>query len=215
MAKVSAEPQPWERQPGETEPAWEAFVAFRDLGPGRTVSAVARELSKSRQLINGWCQRWRWRERAAEWDAEQTRQAAKATADRQQRTVAGHLTAATALLTQALTRLRPTPILDAQGNAVLDDQGQPYLRPAEAAELSAASSALDRAIKHQRLALGLPSDVTRQDVILRDALKEALDTQRAVRAVIEEHLCDDCRARVGAELQRLARRQAGLAGRLE
>lgn len=50
MPKTRDAERPWERQPGETEKAYEAFVAYRDLGAQRSVSAVSEKLSKSRQL---------------------------------------------------------------------------------------------------------------------------------------------------------------------
>jgi hypothetical protein len=56
-------PQPWERQPRETDKAWEAFTTYRDMGDGRTKQAVSDRLSKSRQLIQRWAALWDWDER--------------------------------------------------------------------------------------------------------------------------------------------------------
>jgi hypothetical protein len=64
---------PWERQPKESARAYEAFVAYRDMGPGRAVRAVARELGKSVTLIGRWSSAHHWVERAEAWDAEQDR----------------------------------------------------------------------------------------------------------------------------------------------
>ena len=44
----------WERQPGESGPAFEAFAAYRDMGEKRTISAVARQLNKSGTLCHRW-----------------------------------------------------------------------------------------------------------------------------------------------------------------
>jgi hypothetical protein len=64
--------QPWQRQPGETDKAWAAFVTFRNLEPSeRSLSRVVSELGKSRGLIERWSSRNNWRERAEAWDEEQ------------------------------------------------------------------------------------------------------------------------------------------------
>ena len=41
----------WERQPGESTQAFEAFRTYRDLGLKRSNKAVSDTLSKRRQLI--------------------------------------------------------------------------------------------------------------------------------------------------------------------
>lgn len=57
----------WERQPGESAAAWEAFACYRDLGLSRSIGKVAERLAKSRTLIE------RWVLRAEAWDREQDR----------------------------------------------------------------------------------------------------------------------------------------------
>ena len=70
----------WERQPEETTPAFAAFAAYRDYegetGEARSMSKVARELSKSRSLLARWSGKYAWVERAAAWDAEVDRRRA-------------------------------------------------------------------------------------------------------------------------------------------
>jgi len=71
--------KPWEQLPEESGPAFEAFSTYRDLGPGRTISAVAEKLRKSDSLLRRWKDRWNWRERATAYDssiAEETRRKA-------------------------------------------------------------------------------------------------------------------------------------------
>ena len=75
MPKTRDAERPWERQPGETEKAYEAFVAYRDLGAQRSVSAVSEKLSKSRQLISRWKAAYSWDERVLEYDNELQREA--------------------------------------------------------------------------------------------------------------------------------------------
>ena len=58
----------WERQPGESPKALEAFSIYRDMGADRSTSKVARQLGKNRGLILRWCSRWEWVERCAAYD---------------------------------------------------------------------------------------------------------------------------------------------------
>ena len=43
--------KPWERQKGESEKAYEAFAAYRDMGPERSITKVSQSLNKTRTLI--------------------------------------------------------------------------------------------------------------------------------------------------------------------
>ena len=61
---------PWERQEGEGGKAYEAFAVYRDMGAGRTVSGVARQLRKSRTLVDRWKRQWNWAERVRAYDRE-------------------------------------------------------------------------------------------------------------------------------------------------
>jgi len=58
----------WEKYSEETPQAYEAFTVYRDLGAGRTFTAVAEKLHKSCSLIRRWKEKWFWEERAAAWD---------------------------------------------------------------------------------------------------------------------------------------------------
>lgn len=62
--------KPWERQRGESEKAFEAFVIYRDLGQDRTVTAVGKRLAKSRNLIDRWKEKYNWSERVRLYDNE-------------------------------------------------------------------------------------------------------------------------------------------------
>src|SRR3954452_16158916 len=63
---------PWGRQPREGEEAYMAFLAYRDLGPGRTHEATRRQLGKRPgylKPIERWSALRDWRWRAGAWDA--------------------------------------------------------------------------------------------------------------------------------------------------
>lgn len=201
---------PWERQPQESEPAWEAFRRYRDLGPQRSINEVGRALAKSGSLIDRWARVHQWRARITAYENHRDRARRVAARQRETKLTDDHLAAANALMIQALTRLRPTPVLDNAGAPILQPDGSPFLVPADAHELNAAANALDKAIKHQRLAVGLPTEVTKQDVMLREQVTGALEAQRIMRAILEEHICDDCRSRVDNELDRVAQHHAAI-----
>ena len=58
----------WERQPKESEPAWQAFSLYRDKGEDRTLISVAEELHKSYTLIRRWATAWQWADRVRDYD---------------------------------------------------------------------------------------------------------------------------------------------------
>lgn len=66
---VSQERQPWDRIEGETDFAWQAFVTFRNLGPGRTAKAAAAALNKATTTLQRWSAANDWQLRARAWDA--------------------------------------------------------------------------------------------------------------------------------------------------
>ena len=62
---------PWERRPREGERAYAAFLAYRDLGPGRTLEATRTRLGKRPgylKPIERWSALRQWRERSCAWD---------------------------------------------------------------------------------------------------------------------------------------------------
>ncbi|MDQ8706723.1 hypothetical protein RCO28_30250 [Streptomyces sp. LHD-70] len=70
---MAERPEAWERQPGESAAAWEAFACYRDLGLSRSISKVAATLHKARTLIERWSTAHQWVVRAEAWDREQDR----------------------------------------------------------------------------------------------------------------------------------------------
>jgi hypothetical protein len=68
VTEEQPEPQPWDRRENETTKAFEAFAAYRNLGPARSVAGAAEEVGKSVSLLNKWCARHHWVARVAAWD---------------------------------------------------------------------------------------------------------------------------------------------------
>jgi len=73
----------WEQARGESARAYAAFVAYRDLGPERSLAKAAEQAGRHVSLLKRWSARNRWRDRAWAWDVAQAREAADAL--RQQR----------------------------------------------------------------------------------------------------------------------------------
>ncbi len=65
---------PWNRiditHHHESDPAYQAFTTYRDLGYDRSLVKVGRKLGKSETLIARWSVRWAWRIRVEEWDSD-------------------------------------------------------------------------------------------------------------------------------------------------
>jgi hypothetical protein len=83
MAAQRTEPAPWEQMPGESGPAYAAFLTYRNLGTSRSFVGAARAQGRHESLLRRWGMRHRWRERAWLWDLHQVRQ--EETEVRQQR----------------------------------------------------------------------------------------------------------------------------------
>jgi hypothetical protein len=62
---------PYDRREKETEPAFQAFVTYRDMGLGaRSIIAVSQQLGKSETLISRWSKLHDWVKRVRAYDIE-------------------------------------------------------------------------------------------------------------------------------------------------
>ncbi len=60
----------WDRQPGETSKAWNAFLLYRDAPSGeRMLKSVSEVLKISVQAVGRWSTKFRWAERVREYDS--------------------------------------------------------------------------------------------------------------------------------------------------
>ena len=73
VARYKVEAKPWEKQPNESSPAFEAFAMYRDMGVERSHAKVAQALGKSTNLINTWGSKNKWASRINAWEIEEDR----------------------------------------------------------------------------------------------------------------------------------------------
>ncbi|MEU6904412.1 hypothetical protein ABZ935_03495 [Streptomyces coeruleorubidus] len=97
---------PWERQDHESPLAFEAFVVYRDLGPARSVTKVARELDKSRAVVGRWSRQFAWVMRATAHDREQDRLFLAEQAQARRDITRRHAKLAQAVQSKAVARLQ-------------------------------------------------------------------------------------------------------------
>lgn len=104
-AKVERPAVPWDRQPGESSPAYEAWIAYRDGGSSRSYRTIARALRKSPSLVSGWASRWHWQDRIRAWESELSQRALAAEADEARLAVRLHARSGHQLVTSGIRRL--------------------------------------------------------------------------------------------------------------
>jgi hypothetical protein len=173
-------PAPWEQQPEETPRAYTAFCVFRDLGPRRTLAAAAaayyqRTAASLERQVDKWSSAFRWVERAAAWDRHLDAEGRAAQEAARKEMAERHVREARGLQAKALERLR----------ALLPEE----LSPADVLRYFV------EAVKLERLALGEPDTVQRQELTgkggsplhfsLEDAVAAARELEEAERDAVQ------------------------------
>lgn len=217
---------PWLRLPKETAKAYADFEAYRDLGKDRSLTNAAQVLHKSVPHLGRLSRQYDWVERCRAFDthndrarSEQQRADDAAVAEvlrkerqkKQRDALDRQLDTATALLTVARRRLTPPRAMReaAQAGDAAAIQALNDWTPTND-DIRTASAAMDRAVHHQRLAMGLPTNVTRQDIVLQEQVRESADISATVIRLLEEFVCDDCKAAILPHLRRLRERVAAV-----
>lgn len=83
--KPVAPDEPWDQQPEESTPAWEAFRTYRDMGATRSTAKVARRLGKSKTLMDRWSGANSWQIRVSAYDKFLDREWQKEVKERRRR----------------------------------------------------------------------------------------------------------------------------------
>lgn len=110
--------EPWERQPKETDPAWEAFQLYRDMGEKRSITKVSQKVDKNRVLIGKWSRRHEWRDRVkafGEWTEDIKRDAKEKALRAQSEREVEEGTLLQLLGRGQLTRYQPQRVVDDEG----------------------------------------------------------------------------------------------------
>lgn len=168
--------QLWEQQSGETTRQYELFLAYRDLGPGRTFVRAERQVlmrmgkisagkekSVCSTYVLGWAQKNQWRERAQAYDLFMERQQIQARVEDIREALRRHVTQARGLQTEAIRRMT---VLRRE----YEDIGIPL------SELRGLAEVFDRGIRMERLSLGIAETVAEERTmeVSRSPLEERL-----------------------------------------
>lgn len=104
MSKDHTE-NPWDRQPGESRQAFEAFNCYLMMGEERSLRAVAQQLGKSKTLMDRWSSKYKWVYRSDEYDNHLYKQELKANRKALKDMRTRHTKTATLMQTKALEAL--------------------------------------------------------------------------------------------------------------
>jgi hypothetical protein len=122
----------WQRQPGETASAHQAFLAYRAVGPDRTLRVAARRLGKSLSLLKRWSAGHDWVSRAEAWDAQEREQAKQEARSVRERAYRRRVEYAEQLEKVAMAGLRSLMVRDPESGQARFIKG---LKPSEIADL--------------------------------------------------------------------------------
>lgn len=95
----------WDRQPGESEKMFSRYTQYQLLGRKRSARLVAEEIDKSPSYVSNVGHRYRWRERAQAWDAEQDRLFLDKLNEERKRMVDEHLALSRSMMAKVAERL--------------------------------------------------------------------------------------------------------------
>jgi hypothetical protein len=141
----------WERQNNESSKAYAAFCVYRDLGPERSLDkalSVANKKPTNRRHWSRWMEKYRWYERAQAYDdyieRKERKEKEKAILEKADEMADRHVKLAKAFqqrIAQALQQIDPA-----------------QLSPSDMAKW------LDVATKLERLSIGEPTEIGKQEV---------------------------------------------------
>lgn len=153
----------WERREEETEPAWEAFHAYRDQGPPRSLARLAGELGKSRQHMEQLSATHGWVRRVAAYDRYLD---AQRRAERERAILEMERRQATQLAAAAAALSQPIQAFLERIHRVREEGGDPFasMSIGELGRMAASSIRhLSSVVEAQRLVAGLSTENVQPD----------------------------------------------------
>ena len=107
MAKRNIEPTgaSWERRHNESDPAWEAFLGYRDMGLKRSLAAVGKSLGKSAPLMERWSAQHDWVSRTHDYEGYVQREFDAEMAEERRKIARRQLQTAGLILSKGIERL--------------------------------------------------------------------------------------------------------------
>jgi hypothetical protein len=154
---------PWERQIGETDSAWEAFAAYRDMGPGeRSHGKLSQKFGKTPENFGRWSIAWQWVARCHAYDSWRDREQRKVEMEAVKDMRRRHIQMAMSF--QGAAALALNKIIAAEKAVVRNADGTTSpapltLKPGEVKELA------DLGIKLERLNRGEPETITEERIV--------------------------------------------------
>jgi len=124
--------QPWARLRGESRKAFQALLAYRDLGPDRSLREAAAHVGKHVSLLKRWSRKYLWQERVEAWDQHERQETEAATHQARQSAYERRVANAEQLEKVAMAGLRSLMVRDPETGEVRFDK---RLKPAEIAAL--------------------------------------------------------------------------------
>lgn len=188
---VQMEPMPaWERLEGESSLAYDAFCNYRDLGPERSLEKASKILGKSSGTLAVWSAKYAWVARALAYDdAYRKRELQKKDAARTE-LIERHRNIGSAILAQTSRYLTP-PEFQPDGKTPLTEEEKRKWK-AKVEVVRMATHALKEVSIVQRLTLGLPTVISKTQVETEEAIREALESQRLIQAIVAESQDSEC-----------------------
>lgn len=162
----------YERLPNESDPAWAAFVLYRDMEE-RTGAAVAKTVGKSPQMVHRWSSKNLWVKRARAWDMERDRRMREAELRAVEKMRARHIDLAVSMQGIGVAQLKKLA-------EAAEKTPSATLRTPEILAL------LEEGTKLERLSRGEPGEITQQAAAKKDLSALSTDELKMLKRVGEK-----------------------------
>lgn len=165
---------PWDRLDEETDEAWPPFVAYREMGTDRTLTAVATETGYSRRQCAEFSRKYGWVQRVRAWDRRKDQAATRGELHAIERMHARHV--ALSLQLQDLTGIELARAIRLAEKRLETDDDSETIDPRHLART------LKDAVHVERLSRGEPTEKVAAEFDLSKLSVEDLRELKRLRA---------------------------------